>query len=183
MKRTHVLIGVLAVAAVTTIGGAAFYTGWGPAPGGGDAGDTITDFPTATPTATPGGNGGAAMKTATPTPPPFDFTIDRIEECGRTCRDVTATLHNNQAEPATGVTVYVRIYAGQDTTEDDAMVWEGTEPVGTLEAGGAHTTTQRVELSLQEALKVEGNGGWVTIVTTVETDARTVTFRSSEQVA
>lgn len=162
--------------------GTAYYTGFGPAPGGADAGDEITDFPTQTPAPEESADGGS-QAAPTATGPPFAFTIDRIQECGLTCRDVTATLHNSQETAATGVTVYSRLYAGQDSTENDALVWEGKQDVGTLEAGAAYTSTRQVELSLQAAQQIEQAGGWVTIVTTVQSDERTVTFRNSEQVA
>jgi hypothetical protein len=122
-------------------------------------------------------------ETTPPSPRPFSFTIDDIEECGRTCRDVTASLHNNQDEPATGVTVFTRVFAGEDNTAEDDLVWQGREEVGAVDAGASYTTTGRVELSFQEAWKVNQHDGWVTIVTTVRTDQRTVTFRDSEQVA
>lgn len=175
--------GALFLVVVLAFGaGAAYYLGVGPAPGSGDAGDRLTEFPTATP-ADGSSDGGGAGSTATPTTPPFSFAIDSVEDCGLTCRDVTVTLHNNQDETATGVTVFVRIFAGQDNTDTADLVWEGRELVGTLDADASHTATKRVELSLQEAQKIDRNGGWVTIVTTVQTDDRTVTFRSSEQVA
>ena len=177
------LAGALLVVVVLALGlGAAYYSGLGPAPGGTDSGDRLTDFPTQTPAADGTADGGStAIPTATS--PPFAFTIDRIEECGLTCRDVTATLHNNQETAATGVTVYSRIYAGRDSTASDALVWEGKQDVGTLEAGAAYTSTRQVELSLQDAQKIDQAGGWITIVTTVQSDERTVTFRDSEQVA
>jgi len=71
--------------------GAALYTGVGPAPGG-DSGDEIDEFPTEDDTDTDGSD------TASPDDP-FSFTIDDIEECGETCRDVTATLDNNKTRP------------------------------------------------------------------------------------
>lgn len=179
MNWKHLSTGLLLVLVIALGVGGAYYAGIGPAPGG-EAGDPITDFPTATPSDESSGDG--AGSTGTMEPPPFSFTIETIDECGMTCRDVTVTLHNNQADPATGVTVFTRIFAGQDNTDTADLVWEGTEEVGTLEAGASHTTTRRVELSLQEARKIDNNGGWVTIVTTVQTDERTVTFTSSEQV-
>jgi hypothetical protein len=42
---------------------------------------------------------------------------------------------------------------------------------------------ERVELSLQEARKIDQENGWITILTTVESDDTTVTFQESEQVA
>lgn len=181
VNRPLVTGGVLVVLLLALGMGAAFYYGVGPAPGGTDSGDELTEFPTATPSdATPASGGSETAGTATQ---PFSFTIDEIEECGQTCRDVTATLHNNQGEPATGVTVFTRVFAGEDNTAEEDLVWEGKEEVGTMDADASHTTTRRVELSLRDGNKINQNDGWITIVTTVQTDDRTVTFRDSEQVA
>lgn len=183
------------VVLVVGAGAAAFATGLGPAPGG-DSGDEITDFPTATPT--PSGDGSAdggdsasvadvtpsadATATATPEPSPaFATTLDSVENCGRTCRDVTTTVSNEGTAPATGVTVYTRIFVGQDTSGD--VVWEGREDVGRLAVSGSHTATKRVELTVAEAAAVERADGWITVQTTIQADQRTVTFAESRQVA
>jgi hypothetical protein len=79
--------------------------------------------------------------------------------------------------------VYTRIFAGEDNTAEDDVVWEGKKEVGTVEAGGSRTATERIDLSLQEAWKIDQQNGWITIVMTIETDDRTVTFQNSEQVA
>jgi hypothetical protein len=181
MSRTAIAVVAVLLALLAGSIGAAYYAGVGPASGGNDDRERLTDFPTGTPMGTAGG-GGAGVATAS-SGPSFAFDIERIEECGRTCRDVTASLHNNGDEPASNVTVFTRIYAGQDNTAEEDQVWSGRETVGALETGGTHTVTKRVELSLQEALAVENNGGWVTIVTTVQSSERTVTFRDSRQVA
>lgn len=171
-----VLVGLLGIGV-----GYALFTGIGPAPGG-DTEEPITEFPTATPNGpTPADSTGE--DTATQSAPPFSFTVDDIEECGQTCRDVTATLHNNQDRTATDVTVYTRIYAGRDTTADDDRIWENQREIGDLEAGGTHTSTERVELTLQEGFRIEQNDGWITIQTTVESAETTVTFTDTEQVA
>lgn len=182
VNRTYLVGGVVAVVLLAVGIGAAVYYGVGPAPGGADASEELTDFPTATPAEGGSGGGSSDGTTATRTPP-FAFTIDNIEECGQTCRDVTATLHNNQEETASGVTVFTRVFAGEGNNAEEDLVWEGKEEVGTVEAGASHTTTRRVELSLQDAQKINQNDGWITIVTTVQTDDRTVTFRDSEEVA
>jgi len=52
-----------------------------------------------------------------------------------------------------------------------------------MEPGADHTTTERVELSLQDARKIDQEDGWITILTTVESDDTTVTFQDSERVA
>lgn len=165
-----VILGMLALGV-----GTAMYIGGAPVTDSPRSDEPVTDFPTATPD---GSNSGSE------TPPqPFSITIDRIEECGQTCRDVTVTLDNNRNTTATGITVYTRVYAGQDNTADDDVVWEQQRDVGTLVAGGSYTTTERVELSLQEGFKIEQHDGWITIVTTVESDQEMVTFEDSEQVA
>ena len=177
MKQRYLLGGIL-LAVIVAVGiGAALYTGVGPAPGG-DSGEEIGDFPTEDVGDTDGSD-----TTISDGMDPFSFVIDDIEECGQTCRDVTATLDNNQNETATNVTVYIRIFAGEDNTDTDDVVWEGTEDAGTMEGGANHTTTERVELSLQDARKIDREDGWITVLTTVESDETTVTFRSSEQVA
>lgn len=181
MDRPYLIGGAILVILVVFGLGAAFYAGVGPAPGG-SSGDSLSEFPTET---APDGDGTADGQTAdgeSADLPPFTFAIDSIEECGTTCRDVTATLTNNQNETATGVTVYTRVFAGEDNTDEADLVWEGKNEVGTLEAGGSHTTSERIELSLQEARAIENENGWVSIVTTVQSDDRTVTFRDSEQV-
>jgi hypothetical protein len=183
MDRKHVIAVGLVVIAFAVAIGAMVYTGVGPAPGS-DSGDSIEEFPTEEPsTAESMNDDGSTTTTSSPATEPFSFTIDETEQCGTTCRDVTATLYNEQDETATGITTYVRIFAGQNNTDPNDVVWEGTVDVGTLEAGASHTTTERVELSLREARKVDRNDGWITIQTTVESDDTTVTFRDSEQVA
>ncbi len=184
-------LAVLAVAVLVVGGaGAALATGLGPAPGG-DSGDEITDFPTATPTPSGGGQAGVsaadatqsgdAAATATPEPrPAFATTVESTETCGETCRDVTSTVSNDGMAPATGVTVYTRIVVGQEASGD--VVWQGREDVGRLAPGDSHTTTRRVELSLAEGAAVERADGWITVQTTIQSDRRTVTGAESRRV-
>jgi hypothetical protein len=175
---------------VVLVGGVgAVFLGVGPAPGG-DSGAELTDFPTATSQPTAMSSSGtqapdttaAATPTATPQPP-YTFAIQSIEECGRTCRDVTAELANNRETDAESVVTYTRIFAGQDTTATEDLIWENRTTVGTIAAGATARSTQRVALSLQEGLAIENAGGWITILTTVQSAEETVTFRNSEQVA
>lgn len=182
MERNHLIGAVLAVIVLGIVVAGAFYTGVGPAPGGASESEPITDFPTATPHDASSGDGSSAGATPESTTSPFSFTVERIEECGRTCRDVTVTLVNNHNEAATGITVFTRLFAGQNNTDTDDRVWEAKEDVGTLEAGESYTMSKRVELSLQEGLTIERNDGWITILTTVQSDETTVTFKDSEQV-
>jgi hypothetical protein len=170
MRTGWVAAGVVVVLVVAglTLGGS-----------GGTAadGDDIESFPTRTASAD---GDGVATAMATPEPgPAFAFAIDRIEECGRSCRDVTSTLTNDGAD-ATDVTVYTRIYVGNGTDGD--VIWEGNERVGDLGAGESYTTTERVELSLVDAVVVESAGGWITVQTTVQSDETTVTFTQRRQV-
>jgi len=120
---------------------------------------------------------------ATPTPgaPPFSLSIDRLEECGSTCRDVTLTLRNDQARTATEVGVTSTIYAGRDT--DGTVVWTGYEYVGELDAGESFTTTRRVDLSLRQGLAIRNADGYILIQTTIEYDGRVVTFTRERRVA
>lgn len=60
---------------------------------------------------------------------------------------------------------------------------DGTEDVGTLEAGGSYTVTRRVELSFGDAYAIDQEDGWIPIQTTVETADQTVTFTDQLQVA
>lgn len=176
MNRNYLIAGILIVLIIAFGLGVALYSGIGPAPGGGDSGESLSDFPTETES-----DEESTDLTETEVTP-FTFAIDEVAECGLTCRDVTATVTNNQDEEASGVNVYSRIFTGKNNTETDDLVWEGKEDVGSLDAGGAHTSTTRVELSLQDAQKIENNDGWITIQTTVASDQTTMTFQNSEQV-
>lgn len=175
---------VVAGVALLAVAGAAgaVVTGFGPAPGG-ESGSDVESFPTATPTESSGGSdAGSAEQTETATPTrPFTFTIESIEECGQTCRDVTSTVTNQQDATARNTTVYTRIYVGNGTDGD--VAWQGSERVGTLGPGESATATKRVELSYSEAIAVQNNDGWITVQTTVETADRTVTFSDRRQVA
>lgn len=173
---------LLGALVVLVVGGAALgavVTGFGPAPGG----DSGTPAPTPESTGTVyDGSGGGDGSTATADAPPFSFRIDRVEKCGQTCRDVTATLYNDQETAASNVTVYTQMYAGNSTSSDD-RVWSGTEQVGSMAASSEHTSTNRVELTLGEASQIQNEDGWITVVTTVETAETTITFKNRRQVA
>lgn len=146
--------------------------------GGGGAADTLTDGSGDT----DGGTSTSAGTTASgPTGPAFLFQIDDIEDCGETCRDVTVTLYNNRDAERTDVAVYTRIYAGNSTAEDD-IVWEGKREVGSMEASGSFTATERVELSISEGLAVQNEDGWITILTTVDSEEVRVTFQRQRDV-
>lgn len=113
--------------------------------------------------------------------PPFRFEIEQIERCGRTCRDVTATLVNGQDETASDLVVETAIYAGNDTNEGD-RVWKGSERVGSLSADAEHRSTRRVDLGWGGGLAVKRADGWITVETTVETADRSVTLERQRDV-
>jgi len=181
MNGKLLAVGGVAVLLLAGVGGA-FVAGLGPFQAE-SSGEDISEFPTETAsddtaTADDGSDadGGAAST------PPFAFTVDAIEECGRTCRDVTSTLTNQQNSTAEDITVYTRIYAG-NTTDGGDVVWEGSEGVGTLESEESYTTTRRVDLSFGDAYAIERADGWITVRTTVETADRSVTLSDQRKVA
>lgn len=185
MNAKYVVAAVVVLLAVGI--GAAAFVGVGPM-GPDDGESAVTDTPESTGTvyesggSDGGGDGsGSGSGTDTASQPPYAFEVVKIEECGDTCRDVTVELVNNRDETATNVKVYTRIFAGNSTDSDD-KVWEGTEDVGSLEAGASTTSTKRVELSYGEAIKIKNNDGWITILTTVESDDVTITFKERRNV-
>lgn len=172
----------IVVAAVVLVGGiAGAFVLFG---GGGDTVTEGDDAGSTTGTAESGDTGGDTSGdelTATPsmanTSASFAYSVDSIEECGQTCRDVTATITNDGNEMATNVTVETNIYTDGD------LIWEGDEEIGTLEAGGEYTSTQRVELSFADATKVENNDGWITIETIVRFDGGQEVITEERQVS
>ncbi|KAA9399123.1 hypothetical protein Har1130_13030 [Haloarcula sp. CBA1130] len=183
MNRRLLAAGIVVVLLLAGVGGA-FVAGTGPFQA--ESGDSDrSEFPTGTAEATESGTanteGAAGSAVGAASTPPFTFTVDAIEECGQTCRDVTSTLTNQQNSTAEDVTVYTRIYAGNSTDGD--VVWEGSEDVGTLEVGGSYTTTRRVDLSFGDAFAIERAGGWITVRTTVETADRAVSLTDQRKVA
>lgn len=153
MERDHLIGIILAVGALGVGVWVAFFVG--PAPGGDDTG----------------------------TASPFSFAVDSIENCGRTCQDLTVTLRNNQPDAANQVTLHTRIFAGKNNTGDSDEVWEDTLAVGTLESSGSYTTTERLEFSFREGQKITDEDGWITIRTTVESTETAITFERSRQLS
>lgn len=175
------LVGVAVVALTLGVVGAAAF-GVGPfSPDAVPNPGTTTDAPGATgpDSGSTGGDGGGSggAATATPEPAPFGFQIDNIEECGTTCRDVTATLTNQREAAARDVTVTTRIYV------ESEQIWEGSEDIGRLAAGESATTTERVEIGYFDAAKIQNNDGYITVETTVTTADGTYTFSGRRQVA
>jgi hypothetical protein len=112
---------------------------------------------------------------------PFAFAVESVEQCGRTCSDVTTSLTNQQTTGASDVVVDTHIYAGNGTSGDP--VWTGEESVGTLGAGESYTAVERVDLSLSDALAIERNDGWITVETTVRSNAEAMTTVERREVA
>ena len=112
--------------------------------------------------------------------PPFGFEVESIEECGRTCREVNAAVSNRMSEDAEEVVVYTWIYAG-NTTEREDVVWAKNRDVGVLEAGETLRSTDRVNLSVQQAEKVRERDRWLTVEATVDSRQGTVRFTSRER--
>lgn len=187
MNGKLLAVGGVLVLLLAGVGGA-FVAGLGPFQGSSSSED-ISEFPTATADGgtvsaddgTVSADDGTDSDGGAASTPPFAFTVDAIEECGQTCRDVTSTLTNQQNSTAEAVTVSTRIYAGNDTDGD--VVWEGSEDVGTLEAGESYSTTRRVDLSFRDAYAIQRADGRITVRTTVETTDRTVTFTDRRTVA
>ncbi len=108
---------------------------------------------------------------------PFDLDVEDIEECGRTCRDVTVGLTNNGANERTNVTVATTLYAG------DEAVWNGKESVGALASEESTTETRRVKLGFVAGAKIQRNDGVVTVETVVRWDGGSATYREDREVA
>ncbi|EMA00683.1 hypothetical protein SAMN05443574_101104 [Haloarcula vallismortis] len=180
-EKSVALVGVLLL--LFSGGVAAYVTGTGPFQAASSDEDISAVPMETTEVAETDATGGDSNPSASgaASSPPFDFTVGAVEECSRTCRDVTSTLTNQQNSTAESITVYTRIYAG-NTTDGDA-VWEGSEDVGRLESKGSYTTTRRVDLSFGDAYAIEQADGWITIRTTVETADRTVTLSEQRKVA
>ncbi len=189
VERDRLTVAAVAIVLVAGLAGAVYVSGLaGPIFGGESGAETPTPATPSTPaTATDGnvgdrvtdeggdgggGNTATATATATATPPAYDFQfrILNTTSCGNTCRDVTVRLTNEGRKTATGVTAQSRIYADGD------QIWSGTEDIGTVEPGESVTRTKRVKLSYFDAAKVQQNGGYVTIETTVTWDEGSQTF-------
>ena len=172
------LLVVLAVLAVA--GGLAFASGIlsdAPLSDSDGGGSTATTDDAAT---EPAGSNAVRRDAATETrgaDSRYDFAIERVESCGTTCRNVTARLTNEGSEPRENVRVTTVLYA------DGQRLWSGNETVGRLAAGETHTSTRRVRLGLGEAASIQGNDGYVTIVTLVRTDDTVVRFEDRRKVA
>ncbi|WP_224332817.1 hypothetical protein [Haloprofundus halobius] len=108
---------------------------------------------------------------------PLRFSVGEIDECGTTCRDVTAHVKNTGNESVNDVDVTVRLFA------DDDEVWDGSVEVGSVDAAETQEQTIRVELGYTDAYKIKQNDGYVTVRTTVTTADGTFEFEERRKVA
>lgn len=188
MRRTYLVVVAVVVVAI----GGIVYLGTGQQPAvdvggvdwGGDVNSEETDSDGEV-----GSNGAVDRESTEPAydrrtvaEPAFAFSVDAVESCGTTCRDVTATVTNTGNDSATDVQATTSLYVGANTTDSEARIWEGTETIGTLDPGASATTTERVELSFGDATTIQENGGWITVQTTVTSEERTTTFQRTRQV-
>ncbi|UPV76152.1 hypothetical protein M0R89_08875 [Halorussus limi] len=171
------LVGVLG-AGVLFAGGTDL--GGEPDTGAGDATATDATASTTTPVAdTAGESGDTNGETATTsmTSSEYAFTIENIEKCGSTCRDVTARLTNSGGETRENVRVTTAMLA------DGEVLWSGNESVGILEPGESHVSTERVDVGFAGGMQISANDGYVTIVTVVRSESGTTRFAERRKVA
>lgn len=175
------VLGLVVVLGVVAVVGYAYVTGLGPLEE--DPAEGLENPPETDTTYDMGGKGQVDLgeQKENLDTPPFAFEVESIENCGRTCRDVTVGLYNQMQEDAEDVTVHTWIYAGNSTDRDD-VVWADRHEVGTLGGEEVHRSTDRVELSVQQANNVRDEDGLITIEATVESQEQDITFVSKEEV-
>jgi hypothetical protein len=117
----------------------------------------------------------------TATVDPFDVSVERVEECGQTCRDVTIVVANEQSTTAENTTVYTRVFAGNDT--DGTALSENRRRVGGIEPGRSTTLSERVTLSGSDLVAVGNADGRITVQLTVQSDEETMTVTERRDVA
>ncbi|WP_129114531.1 hypothetical protein [Halegenticoccus tardaugens] len=106
----------------------------------------------------------------------FRFAVERIEECGTTCRDVTVVVTNTGDRVDSEVVVVSRISADGDE------LWRGQETVDSMDRDERVTRTERVDLGYADAYKVQRNDGYVTIDTTIRWAGGEETFTERRKV-
>ncbi|QCJ47301.1 MULTISPECIES: hypothetical protein [Haloprofundus] len=174
--------GVLALVVVAGVGGA-LALGFSPADlvgdvtdkVGGDAPSDVQSDGGSDGTSEAADGGDEAVQDAYDQP--LRFSVGEIEECGTTCRDVTAQVKNTGNESVDEIDVTVRIFA------DDDEVWDGSVEVGSVDAAETQEQTIRVELGYLDAMKIKQNDGYITVRTTVTTDEGTFEFEERRKVA
>jgi hypothetical protein len=162
-------VAVAAALVATQVGLVAYAVGIGPFDRGAPAtGPETTPEPGGSEGGAPGGSGGPEVDGggSASGPPPYELDVLGTERCGNTCRDVTVRLTNNR-----------------NATAEGARVWAGRSDVGVLEPGASTTRTAPVSVSYFEAVDVKRKGGWVTIVTAIESEGVTKSFEERRKVA
>jgi hypothetical protein len=103
----------------------------------------------------------------------LQFSIGETENCGRTCRTVTATLTNTGSHPVSDIVIESTVLAG------DSRIWRERRSIDALGAGESTTTTTRIDIGLLEGAAIESNNGYVTIKTVIisENGQRVITTR------
>lgn len=174
-------IGILLVVVVAVALGYAYVEGIGPLKEDPAAG--LEDPPETEKTYDMGGGGEESVGDGEgdEDKPSFAFEVESIEKCGRTCREVNAALHNRMEQDAEDIVVHTWIYAGNSTSRED-VVWADNRDISVLESGDVHRSTDRVELSVQQAEKVREKGNVITVEAVVESQQETVKFVNTEQV-
>ncbi|UPW02249.1 hypothetical protein M0R88_09190 [Halorussus gelatinilyticus] len=177
------LVGVLG-AGVLFAGGTDLGGESGIGAGDATATETATTARSATGTTAPAaddagesGGGNDATATTSMTSSEYAFTIENIEKCGSTCRDVTARLTNSGGETRENVRVTTAMLA------DGEVLWSGNESVGTLTPGESHVSTERVDVGFAGGMQISANDGYVTIVTVVRSESGKTRFAERRKVA
>ena len=124
-----------------------------------------------------GGGGTPAAEKGTPSGVALRFSVQRIEECGNRCRDVTAQVRNAGGTAAKNVVVQSRIYAAND------QIWSSQASLGRMTAGESEMQTRRVEVGFLDAAKIQQNNGYIRIETTVTWDGGSTSFSERRKVA
>jgi hypothetical protein len=122
-----------------------------------------------------------AQQSGTATAAPFDVSVQRVTQCGRTCRDMTISLANEQPTAAEDVTVYTRMVAGTGT--DGPVLFENRHLVGMLGAGAATTVPEHLDLSLSDVATIGTADGRVTVQLTIQSTDETMTVTDRRVVA
>ena len=76
-----------------------------------------------------------------------------------------------------------RAVTSRQVYADGDLLWSGNETVGTLDSGETHRSTKRVDVGFSGGMAIRANDGYVTIVTTVESEEETTRFSERRKVA
>jgi hypothetical protein len=104
-------------------------------------------------------------------PHAFAVTVDDLTECGATCRNFTGTVRYTGEGTARDVTLDVRV------TAEGSELWNATETVGEVQAGGSYRLVREAEIGYRESSTVLSNDGYVTVWIEVDHAGGTETLR------